>query len=95
MAARGEPQDNPRNLRGTLSFWAQLEMRSNSHAVTREESQVPHCNSKGGFTSFVQLKVFPETPIATREEPRVSRHKCRTPCSQLHLEIRAESPAST
>ena len=61
----------------------QQEMRTDSPALTREQSHIPPQNSKGGLTSFMQIQGPPEKPAqlernpdfpaTTREEPSV-RH---------------------
>ena len=79
-----------------MRFPPQWEMRPFSPAAPRKQSQVPSRNAKGGSTPFMQLKRFPETPITMQEEPLVSHHNSRRgPCSPPHLEMRANSPAST
>ena len=46
-------------LKGTLSFLLQLEMRIYSPAVTQEDSRGATCNLKEGLTSLRQHERFP------------------------------------
>ena len=44
----------------------------------------------------MQLKKFPDIPVSTREEHRVSHHNSRrAPVSPPYLEMRVQSPASS
>ena len=48
------------------------------------------------MTPLRQLKKFPNIPVSTQEEPRVSRHNSRrAPVSPPQLEMRVHSPASS
>ena len=73
----------------------QLEMRPDYPAASQEELEVSPSKSKGGLTLLKQVERFPEVPIATRAEPRVSHHNSRrTPCSPAHLAMKRNFPAS-
>ena len=63
-----DPRDTHHNSRGTPSFPPQLEMRPDSPAVTREQSQVLPGNLKGALTPLRHHNRYPEVPVATGEE---------------------------
>ena len=77
-----ESQASCCNLRHTMRFSNQCEMRPFFPASPREQSRIPSQNSRGGLTPFMQLKgaqrflsqlaMKTEFPTKTREEPRVS-----------------------
>ena len=77
-----ESQASCCNLRHTMRFSNQCEMRPFSPAAPPEQSRVPSQNSRGGLTPFMQLKgaqrspsqleMKPEFPATSQEEPRVS-----------------------
>ena len=82
IVPREESQASCRNSRKPRRCPRQHEMRPFSPTAAREQSQVPSPDSRGGVTSFMQLKGaqrFPsklemktEFPATTREDPRVS-----------------------
>lgn len=95
-ATRQEPTASCCNSRNTTRFLSQCEMRSDFPVVTKEPSSAPLQNLKGDLTSLKQHEGFPQDLVATREEPRVSCHNTRrAPCSLPHLEMKADSSAST
>mgnify|MGYP006996429977 CR=1 FL=1 len=52
-------------------------------------------NSKGSLTCLMKLQKFPEIPVPTPEERRVSRHKSRRALFSLpQVEMRVDCPAS-
>ena len=96
IATWDEPQGSHRNLRKTTRFPPQREMRPFPRAVSREKLHIPSWNVKGYLTPLMQLRKVPETPIPTREEPRVSRHNSRRALfPPPQLEMRVNSPASS
>ena len=59
---------------------------------------IPHSTSytTSGLTSFRQLQRFPETAVSSLEEQQFQHSNYRkAPCSPYHLEMRADSLAST
>ena len=55
----------------------------------------PCCNLRGNLNSLPQLEKRPESPVVTREEPRVSCSNSRTLSSLPQLEMRPDSPAAS
>ena len=72
---------------------------------TRDDARFPFIGSRAiprsilyttGFTSFRQLQRFPETPVSSLEEHQFQQsHSMKAPCTTYHLEMRADSLAST
>ena len=70
-----------------LEFPPQLEMRPESPARTRKESQNVSGKEKGGLTSPRNHERFTAVPIVTREEPRVSYHNL-SKTARFHLKFK-------
>ena len=58
-------------------------MRPISAELSRGSSHLISETSKGSFTHLLQLKMFPDIPVSTREEARESRPHPGAPCSRL------------
>ena len=95
ISTREEHQASCCNLRNTMRFPPYRKMRPNYAGVTSEQSRVSPCNSKGSLTPFMQHQRFPEIPVTTGKELRDPAQVVRASCSPLHLEMRADVPAST
>ena len=70
-------------------------MRPYSPASTREESCGSPRNLKGCLTPLRQYEWFPEIPVTTREEPRVSYNKWKGHRVPPQLKIGPVSSATT
>ena len=91
MVLAEEFQTFLRNSRKPRKLLCQCEVRGISPTVPREQSRVPSPDSRGGVTSFMQLR-RPRDPVTTRDEILVSRRKSRrAPCFPPPLEMRAHS----
>ena len=67
-----------------MRFLCQREMRPFSPAATREQSQVPSQNSRGGLTPFMQLKGAQRSPSQLKvkaEFPTTNREESHVPTS--------------
>ena len=64
-------------------------------AATREETRLPHLNSRGVLTPLLLFERYPQIPITTRKEPRVSCCKWKGHWVPPHLKISPDSPAAT
>ena len=96
VATREKPQVSCCDSRNPRRFSPQREMRPLSVAASREKSHLPSLALKGYLTPFRQLKKFPDIPVSTREEHRVSHHNSRrAPFSPPHLKMKVHSPASS
>ena len=91
MVLAEEFQTFLRNSRKPRKLPCQCEVRGISPTAPREQSRVPSPDSRGGVTSFMQLR-RPRDPVTTRDEILVSRRKSRrAPCFPPPLEMRAHS----
>ena len=77
MATLQQTLNSQKPLEKKTEFLLQRERRPNSPAATREETRLPHLNSRGVLTPLLPLERNPEIPITTREESPVSRHKSK------------------
>ena len=72
VTTREELKAYSQNSSNTTRFPHQCKMKPDSPAVTRDKSQVPFQNLKGGLNLFMQLKRFLKIPFATLEETEVT-----------------------
>ena len=100
------PRGPHRNLRGTPSFMPQLEKNHEMPPLTEDEDLFPCSVSRTIPSVLSKLKrkldslyVTHEIPRDTqgnsREAPNSQHFSKRAPCSSLHLEMKANSPASS
>ena len=94
-----------RNSRGNPRFPPQLGENHEIPLSSPDEAQIPHIGSRtiphspsnttGCLTSFNQLQRFPEHTITRLDEHRGPHSNSRrAPCTQNHLEMRANSHSS-
>ena len=67
-------------------------MRPISAEASRGSSHLISETSKGSFTHLLQLKMFPDIPVSTREEARESRPHPGAPCSRLLARVEGSFP---
>ena len=95
VSTREEHQASHCNSRNTTRFPPYCEMRPGYPAVTREQSRIFPCNSKGSLTPFMQHQRFPKIPVTTGKEPQDPAQVVSAPRSPPHLEMRADVSPST
>ena len=64
-------------MRGNLSFWPQLQMKTSALVATAEESRGAAGNSHGDWTFLRPHDRVPEVPVVTREKIQVCCHNSR------------------